>query len=64
MARIPKNRSQLVISSVKQKIKFKKDEIIRLEEEVKNLENQLEILETRPDFLATILEALPDTSKE
>jgi plasmid stabilization system protein ParE len=61
MARTPRNKSQIIIAAIRQKIKSKKDDIQRLEDEVKNLENQLEILESRPDFLATILEALPDT---
>lgn len=58
-----KSRSQLVISSIKQKIKLKREDIQKLEDEVKTLESQLQILEERPEFLATILEALPETGE-
>jgi len=58
-----KTRSQLVIASIKQKIKAKREDIQKLEDEVKTLEGQLQILEERPEFLATILEALPDNGE-
>lgn len=56
-----KSRSQIVILSIKQKIKAKREDIQKLEEEVRSLEAQLQILEERPDFLATILEAIPES---
>jgi len=58
-----KGRAQIVITSIKQKIKAKREDIQKLEEEVKTLESQLQILEERPDFLATILEALPESGE-
>jgi cell division protein FtsB len=56
-----KGRANIVFSSIKQKIKGKRDEIQKLEEEVKALESQLQILEDHPEFLATILDALPES---
>jgi len=58
-----KGRAQIVITSIKQKIKARRDDIQKLEEDVKSLESQLQILEDHPEFLATILEALPENGE-